>query len=197
MFCPYCGKENADDARFCLQCGKELSTRNAEVHCPHCGKENVATAKFCYACGKNLMLLPDLGKMHICLLIFLTVITFGMYYPIWFLIKRRGLNELQSSIKIGLVTPIFVIVIWSIKLLFQFTSGFVEGLGYIESAEGLNIITGILSLIGGIILIVQGFRVRRIFIDHFNVYLRRDIKFSGIATFFFGIFYLQYKINRF
>jgi predicted amidophosphoribosyltransferase len=30
MFCPYCGKENADDARFCLQCGKELSTRNAE-----------------------------------------------------------------------------------------------------------------------------------------------------------------------
>jgi hypothetical protein len=131
------------------------------------------------------MLLPDLGKMHIWLLIFLTVITFGLYNPIWFLIKRRGLNELQSSIKIGLVTPIFVIVIWSIQLLFQFTSGFAEGLGYIESAEVLNIIANILSLIGGIILIVLSFRVRRIFIDHFNVYLRRDIKFSGIATFFF------------
>jgi hypothetical protein len=120
-----------------------------------------------------------------------------LYNPIWFLIKRRGLNELQSSIKIGLVTPIFLIVIWSIQLLFQFTSGFAEGLGYIESAEVLNIIAGILSLIGEIILIVLNFRVRRIFIEHFNVYLRRDIKFSGIATFFFGIFYLQYKINRF
>ncbi len=24
MFCPYCGKENPDDAKFCIRCGKEI-----------------------------------------------------------------------------------------------------------------------------------------------------------------------------
>jgi predicted RNA-binding Zn-ribbon protein involved in translation (DUF1610 family) len=182
MVCPHCGKENVDDARFCVECGKELPASDVQIDCPHCGEENVATAKFCHACGKDL--LPSLGKMPVLLLIFLLVITFGIYAPIWFLTKRRALNELRSSKKIGIEAPIFLIVIYTISFLLDLTHGFERGPWRV------------LDFIGLIIVTVQCFDVRRILIDHFNVYMGRDINFSGIATLFFGIPYLQYKINR-
>jgi hypothetical protein len=48
--------------------------------------------------------------------------------------------------------------------------------------------------------------VKRILLDHFSaqesgpfsgtISLQRDVSLSGVATFFFQILYLQYKINR-
>jgi len=79
---------------------------------------------------------------------------------------------------------IFAIVIVSIALLFTFTM------------EEIALARSLLYL-AGILLLVQCFKVRLIFNEHFNVYLKRDISFSKAATFFFQLFYLQYKINRF
>jgi len=31
MFCPNCGKENLDDARFCMHCGADLSEYKVEI----------------------------------------------------------------------------------------------------------------------------------------------------------------------
>ena len=39
--------------------------------------------------------------------------------------------------------------------------------------------------------------MRRILNEHFNAHLQRGISFSWIATLFFQIYYLQYKINRY
>jgi len=64
-----------------------------------------------------------------------------------------------------------------------------------EGISAIDALTGFDGIIG-IILIVQGFKVRRIFINHFNSQLQGEISFSGVATFFFHIYYLQYKINR-
>jgi len=84
-----------------------------------------------------------------------------------------------------------------IALLFAFISGVIEAVGDMNTAGGLGVLSSILDLVAGITLLVQSFKVRRIFNDHFNVYLKRNIPFSGVATFFFQIYYLQYKINRF
>jgi len=47
-----------------------------------------------------------------------------------------------------------------------------------------------------IVLIIEVFKVRKILDTHFNTYLGKNERFSVIFTLLFGIFYLQYKINR-
>jgi tetratricopeptide (TPR) repeat protein/archaellum biogenesis ATPase FlaH len=51
MKCPHCQAENTDNAKFCVDCGKELQT---DVICPKCGHNNKSTAKFCEECGYSL-----------------------------------------------------------------------------------------------------------------------------------------------
>ena len=47
--CFVCGTENDDGARFCKNCGAELTT-----NCPSCGSPIKAGAKFCSNCGCDL-----------------------------------------------------------------------------------------------------------------------------------------------
>jgi class 3 adenylate cyclase len=49
MKCPNCSFENANDARFCENCGQPLARA-----CPNCGQPASVTAKFCNNCGFNL-----------------------------------------------------------------------------------------------------------------------------------------------
>lgn len=161
------------------------------MFCQHCGKENVETSRFCDACGQQLNIqsltnqpqseaslhsLGELKRMNILLLIFLTIITIGIYAPVWFLVRKRFINSLGASEKIGTGSPIFVIVIWSIGLLMLLFSGFFEGLAeglgnpnLLVFSKGLELIDRVLTLVGSIMLIVLSFKVRRIFNEHFNI----------------------------
>jgi class 3 adenylate cyclase len=46
--CANCGSANAQDARFCAQCGSSLATS-----CATCGQPVPESAKFCPSCGSN------------------------------------------------------------------------------------------------------------------------------------------------
>lgn len=46
-----CGTANANDARFCNNCG---TPKKQEITCPGCGKTNKKDAHFCYFCGTRL-----------------------------------------------------------------------------------------------------------------------------------------------
>ncbi len=50
MKCPSCQFDNAEDSKFCLECGNKL-----EITCPQCGKALPMLAKFCNECGHNLI----------------------------------------------------------------------------------------------------------------------------------------------
>lgn len=72
MFCKYCGKELADNVKFCSKCGRKLSSElnSAEQNidealvettenkgkkfCKYCGKQLAVTAQFCSKCGGKL-----------------------------------------------------------------------------------------------------------------------------------------------
>ena len=43
----------------------------------------------------------EIKKTPVILTIVLTVITFGIYYPAWFLTRRQAINTLQSKEKLG------------------------------------------------------------------------------------------------
>jgi len=52
IFCPNCGKQNIDAAKFCKYCGQHLY--KDLVNCPSCRTENSDYAKFCKNCGRKL-----------------------------------------------------------------------------------------------------------------------------------------------
>ncbi|MCI5138607.1 MAG: DUF4234 domain-containing protein [Candidatus Electrothrix sp. AR1] len=146
----------------------------------------------------------DIKNTPVILTVFFTVITAGIYYPCWFLTRRNQINKLHSREKLSKGFFILGIVIYSISLLLACGSGVFEGIQeangtaeFLKIAEGLDSVDKFLTLFISIIMIMQSFKVKRIFQDHFDDYLRRNVSFSGLATFFFGIYYLQYKINKF
>lgn len=47
--CPNCGKENNDNAKFCIECGASLSDHN--LRCPRCNAVTNANSKICPKCG--------------------------------------------------------------------------------------------------------------------------------------------------
>ncbi|MCZ6770160.1 MAG: DUF4234 domain-containing protein [Acidobacteria bacterium] len=146
----------------------------------------------------------DIKKTPVILIIVFIFITAGIYYPCWFLTRLEQINELDSDEKLGKGVFIFGIVLFSISLFLALISGVLEGVAeglgdadFLAMALGVDAIDSVLSLVVGITLLVQCFKVRRIFRNHFKEHLGRNILFSGWATFFFQIGYLQYKINRF
>lgn len=51
--CDKCGYENPDDAKFCIECGREL-VNDSNIICPKCGAKNTSDSAFCYNCGMQL-----------------------------------------------------------------------------------------------------------------------------------------------
>jgi hypothetical protein len=140
---------------------------------------------------------PELKKTSIILMIILTVITAGIYWPIWFWIRRKAINMMQAKEKLGSGVLVLAIILFVISLFVALIAGVMERVGEeLLLAKGLEAFSGILHTVAAAAVLVQSFKVRRIFDEHFNTHLRKGISFSRVATFFFILYYLQYKINR-
>lgn len=134
-----------------------------------------------------------LRKKSVLLIILLTLITYGIYQPIWFLKQKNAINNLKSKEKLTNTLFILVIILYAVSALFLFIYLFPYDT---TSPLVIELIDNLINLTGAIIILVMSFKVRRILHQYFNVVLKRNIKFSKIYTFLFGIYYLQYKINR-
>src|SRR3989344_7058273 len=140
-------------------------------------------------------------KMNLILLVFLTIITFGAYIPLWFLRQREAINDLHSEEKLYKKTFILLLIIQMGILIVSLYPIIIVALGYQYIINNKDMLAGIINnlefiirlvtLIPAVILLFQALKVRRIFIDHFNDNLKKDIWVSGLFTFIFHIFYLQ------
>ncbi|MHC4489705.1 MAG: DUF4234 domain-containing protein [Planctomycetota bacterium] len=177
------------------------------MKCPQCGYQNRDTDERCGYCNQRLQKneqiegAKNLKKTPVILTIVFTIITYGIYYPLWFLRRKNAINNLKSEKKLGNGVFIFGIIIYSTSVVLSVVAAFMGGL--VEDLAALDTIDYVRKLfnfyIGGVVsmmLFIQCFKVRTILNDHFNVHLERDIRLSGVAVFFFQIWYLQYKINR-
>jgi len=145
-----------------------------------------------------------LRKTPVLLTILLTFITLGVYYPCWFLSRLDAINSLLSREKLGRGVFVFAVLLAGISILLNAGAGVLEGLGegsrnpdLIGMVGSLVAFDRFISLTAGVLLLIQSFKVKRIFQQHFNEHLNQNVAFSSLATFFFQIYYLQYKINRF
>lgn len=183
MYCPNCEKENIDTAMFCVECGAEL---------PH--QQTTETPAMAET--------PAFKKVPVIVTILLTIVTLGFYAPYWFLSRLDAINKLQSEHKLSSGMIILTIILFITAIISAIVSGFMEGMndGPTSVSTILDKLSSILNLAGNIMLIIRAFEVRRILRDHYNGHLKQNITLSGLgsglATFFFGVWYLQYKINR-
>lgn len=135
-------------------------------------------------------------KINVVWLIILTVITFGLYIPLWFLRQREAINNLHSPEKLSKNT--FIVIFWLsiISLVASFMPGVLKAMGYISNTTDIELLVKLINLVPPVALLFQIFKVRRIFIDHFNDYVKKDIWVSGLLSFIFYIYYFQYLINQ-
>ena len=152
-----------------------------------------------------------LKRRSLILMIVLSIVTFGLYYPIWFLRRRAALNRLDSPRKLRL-WPFVIVITWFV---FQFiagiAAGFIAGIAagsaLPERAIGARaaLLLNVVQLAVGILMLVQSFFTKDILEDHLvgpgdrvpNPLFVDTVKLSGVMTFLFQIFYLQYVINRY
>jgi hypothetical protein len=172
------------------------------MYCTNCGKENIDPSDFCNNCGNPFFAQVPIKKMNVVLLIFLTWITFGIYAAVWFLRNRDYMNKLQSEQKIKKGIFIFFIIILSLSYIVPIFFAIIDVPNVnIILGEGVYSIIGLFRVLIKFVFIAfiisRCFKVFDIFNDHYNKFLKRGIELSGPLTFFFSIFYLQYKMNRF
>lgn len=125
----------------------------------------------------------DLKKINLPLMIFLAVISGGVFIPVWFLIQRDAINGMTTKDENKLSTNLFYFV----AFMFFVTSSLEMGTTWAK--------TGTWNGILGIIVLVQSFKIRRVFDEYFNARFNRNVSFSGLWLFIFTVFYLQNMIN--
>ena len=144
-----------------------------------------------------------LKRRSVLLMIVLTLVTFGLYYPIWFLRRRAALNRLDSPRKLRL-WPFVLFTAW---FALQLMTGFAAALnprGQVTGGE-TPLLFNLLQLGINIAMLVQSFFTKDILEDHLagpgdevpSPLFVDSVKLSGVMTFFFQIFYLQYIINQY
>ena len=130
----------------------------------------------------------ELKKTPVLVVILFTVLSLGLYVPIWFLRRRKAFNELAPEndsvnfVTFGL-TGLFVV-----SFVLGLVQGVLQELGTLT--EGFQSLVRIVDLAARLFVLVASFRVKTILEGHYPERL------SAVGTFFLTIFYLQYRINR-
>lgn len=141
-----------------------------------------------------------LRRRGVATMIVLTIATFGLYYPIWFLRRRAALNQLDSPRKLAAWPFALALAIAVLRLAVALAVG-TPPPG--EPSPIVALVT-LAQFAVGILVIVQCFFIKDILEDHVAPPIGGgglghvsdgSAKLSGLMTFFFSIFYLQYIIN--
>ncbi len=114
-------------------------------------------------------------------MVVLSVVTLGVYPAVWFLRRRRFVDSLDSTQKLGhLAAAPLIATVVSVGVSF---AGIPPELDRAVTM-GLTAVS-----------VLAAFRVAHILRSDF-ARTGRFLKVSGAATFFFNALYLQYKINQ-
>jgi hypothetical protein len=147
---------------------------------------------------------PDshgLKPRRVLVMVLFIIITFGIYYVVWWFRRRPGLNRLNSPKKLA-VWPLVLLTAW---FAIQLGLGLVQGSRPAEEVLGTGgmLFVTLFQFAVGILMIIQTFRVKDMIEDHAmpetdsGPMFVEHVQLSGLMTFFFSIFYLQWAINRY
>lgn len=140
-------------------------------------------------------------RRRVVVMIVFMIISFGLYYPVWWFRRRAGLNRLNASKKL----PLWPILLLGILFAFQFGIALAAGETPLEQflGDGGVLLLSVFQLAVGIVMLIQSFRVKDMIEEHATPdstsgpMFVEQVQLSVLMTFFFSIFYLQWAINRY
>src|SRR5688500_13927461 len=140
-------------------------------------------------------------RRRVLVMIVFMIISFGLYYPIWWFRRRAGLNRLNASKKL----PLWPLLLLGTLFALQFGIGLAAGETPLEQfiGDGGVLLLSLFQLAVGIVMLIQSFRVKDMIEEHATPdstsgpMFVEQVQLSGLMTFFFSIFYLQWAINRY
>ena len=139
--------------------------------------------------GSPLAPLNSFRVQSVWLVLFLTVITFGIYAIFWLRQQNKTLSRVRPDLDV-------VLLYGNIVLAVAFLSAGLDIASLISSAHGLDTASNGLDKIFGLMALLLALQVR----NGFNLLLGAkkgdDRWFSGVWTWLFGVAYLQYKMNK-
>jgi uncharacterized protein DUF4234 len=144
---------------------------------------------------------PDrtaLRRKSVIVMVLLTIVTFGVYYPVWFLRRRAALNQLDSPRKLPAWPFVVSLVFVTIRLAVALASGSPP-----KTNPSVDLLFQLGNLAIGIVIVVQCFFIKDILEDHLagpgdtlvSSLSAQSEGLSRLMTFFFSIYYLQHMIN--
>lgn len=137
-----------------------------------------------------------LKRRNVALMIVLVLVTFGLYYPIWILRTRRGLNNLNARGEVGATASVALLALYLVWAALDLGSAVLRMSGNAEQPwAALKLMATITSLPASILWLVLIFRVRYMLEEHLVRMTSDSFHLSGILTFALSIFYLQHVIN--
>ena len=198
-FCPNCGRENTGYGRFCPRCGTRLDISGSGSL-----ESSGSPSQIDSLTGYVVTTDQDHGvsvsgsfygltRKSIWLMIFLTLMTLGIYVPYWCLTRHQRFNALSSTAKFTQTTLLIWLLWFIVDAVFIIV---LIATPQSETVQSLEVIETILNLVAAIFGVILAFRARRILLEHLAFIGQNDTTMSGILTFFFGFFYIQYNINR-
>lgn len=145
---------------------------------------------------------PPLKRRSVILMIVLTLVTLGFYYPAWFLRRRAAFNRLSSPRKLP-VWPFLILVAFTILDVVVAMASAGTSVEQTVGTTGAWLLT-LTRLAIGILMVVQCFVAKDILEDHLagegedvrSRFSAEIVQLSGVMTVLFQIYYLQHAINR-
>lgn len=131
-------------------------------------------------------------RKSVWMVILLSIVTLGIYVPYWLYQRLDAFNQMKSTEKLDKSTVMAVLVMYSLTTVMYIVSTiseilYPENISFVTNIDNVG---SVIDFISTIMMLYLAFRTRKVIEDHFKVTL------SGVATFFFSIYYLQYKINQ-
>ena len=131
---------------------------------------------------------PELPRTSVLLMIFLTLVTLGLYIPYWFLRRRRAFIHLAPEADSVNLLTFAVAGGTAVAWVLGFLSGLL--LGASAPSTPLQQWTTMFDFGSRILTIILSFQIKSI------LEANHPERLSALGTFFLSLFYLQYKINR-
>jgi hypothetical protein len=136
---------------------------------------------------------PDPPNLHWALVLLIGVFTCGLFAIAWTFVQAAWIRKVNPNSK-ALFFYIAGYGIYIVSFMIQMEMMF--GGANTRHAMGPAIVSGLLSLVVLVLLIVAIFTMRSDIEEHFNGPEPIGLSLSGVMTFFFNVYYFQYHFTR-
>ena len=136
---------------------------------------------------------PKPPSLHWALVLVLSMATFGLFGVVWMFIQARFAKKLDPGNRaVLLFTASLALFLFYVLLLA------VVALTLARGGEGTNLspAANVVFLFGTIFTINGFFQIRGSLLKYYNSVEPINLKLSGVMTFFFNVYYLQYHLAR-